>query len=97
MTMRKAHWSVAEAKASLSAVLEDAKTSPQVIENRGTAVAVVVSIAAYRECIGDPDDDVGSSRWKEFLRWNEGLRSRGGATLAVAAREPRPDPFRPKR
>ncbi|NOU34153.1 MAG: type II toxin-antitoxin system prevent-host-death family antitoxin [Polyangiaceae bacterium] len=53
---------MAEAKASLSAVLEDAKTRPQVIENRGTAVAVVVSIAAYRECIGDPDDDVGSSR-----------------------------------
>lgn len=95
--MRKAHWSVAEAKASLSAVLEDAKTSPQVIENRGTAVAVVVSIATYRECVGDPDDDPGSSRWKEFLRWNEGLRARGGATLAVASREPRPDPFRPKR
>ena len=93
MTMKKAHWSVANAKASLSAVLENAKAAPQVIENRGTAVAVIVSIDAYRERIGDPDEDTESSRWLSFLRWNEGARHHNGATLAPSPRKPRADPF----
>lgn len=40
-------WSVSAAKARLSEVLGEAKRAPQVIENRGTAVAVVLSAEAY--------------------------------------------------
>lgn len=40
-------WSVSKAKAELSEVLARARRSPQVIENRGTAVAVVVSKAEF--------------------------------------------------
>ena len=36
-------WSVSEAKARLSELLSRARRGPQVIENRGEAVAVVIS------------------------------------------------------
>lgn len=41
-------WSVSEAKARLSALLHRARKEPQVIENRGEEVAVVLSMEAYR-------------------------------------------------
>ncbi|MEW6431728.1 MAG: type II toxin-antitoxin system Phd/YefM family antitoxin [Myxococcota bacterium] len=41
-------WSVSEAKAKLSALLAKARRAPQVIENRGEAVAVVLSMDEYR-------------------------------------------------
>ncbi len=41
-------WSISEAKARLSALLVDTRGGPQVIENRGEAVAVVLSIADYQ-------------------------------------------------
>jgi prevent-host-death family protein len=94
MTMTKAHWSVAQAKASLAQVLSDATLGPQVIERRGKPVAVVLSLADYQEAIGDPDDGgLTVTRWKRFLRASSELRSRGGATLAVSRRAPRASPF----
>ena len=41
-------WSVAEAKARLSEVLNQTQQEPQVIENRGREVAVVLSMADYQ-------------------------------------------------
>lgn len=41
-------WSVSEAKAKLSALLAKARRVPQVIENRGEEVAVVMSMDEYR-------------------------------------------------
>ncbi len=92
--MTKAHWSIAQAKASLSQVVSDAALGPQVIEKRGKAVAVVLSLADYKEAIGDPDDGaLKVTRWKGFLRASSELRSLGGATLAVSRRLPRGSPF----
>src|ERR1700677_1262333 len=94
MTMTKAHWSVAQAKASLSQVLSDATLGPQVIEKRGKPVAVVLSLADYKDAIGDPDDGaLMVTRWKGFLRASSELRSVGGATLAVSRRVSRASPF----
>src|SRR5471032_149386 len=94
MTMKKAHWSVAQAKASLSQVLSDASVQPQVIEKRGKPVAVVLSLQDYQDAIGDPDDGaLKGTRWQGFLKASAELRSRGGATLAIPRRLPRPSPF----
>ena len=41
-------WSVSEASARLSALLADAHAEPQVIEDHGVALAVVLSIADYQ-------------------------------------------------
>ncbi len=41
-------WSVSEAGARLSALLADARAEPQVIEDQGVALAVVLSIADYQ-------------------------------------------------
>ena len=49
MSKRKTHWSVADAKASLSEVLEQATSSgPQTITRRGEPVAVVVSVEEWK-------------------------------------------------
>jgi prevent-host-death family protein len=94
MTMRKRHWSVAEAKASLSRVLHDAEHAPQVIEKRGEVVAVVVSIDAYRRALGDPDQQrAEGAPWREFLAKSAELRAGGGFDLALPGREERLDPF----
>jgi prevent-host-death family protein len=47
MSVRR--WNVAEAKAKLSEVLSQASREPQVIENRGREVAVVLSIQDYQD------------------------------------------------
>lgn len=91
MTMTKAHWSVAQAKASLSKVLAAAAGAPQVIEKRGKPVAVVVAMDDYQEALGDPAKPRGS--WAAFLRKSDELRAAGGATLAVSRRKTRKSPF----
>lgn len=94
MTMTKAHWSVADAKASLSRVLADAAESPQVIEKRGKPVAVVISLEDYQQALGDPADAAKRlGRWRAFLRASSELRASGGATLAAARREARGSPL----
>lgn len=46
--MKHTHdWSVAEAKAKLSAVIEQARTAPQTITRNGRPAAVVVSIEEW--------------------------------------------------
>lgn len=92
MTMKQAHWSVAGAKAALSQVIARAESSPQVIEKRGTPVAVVVSYADFQKAAGD-SGSLRGSRWQKFLSASAALRARGGATLKLPKREARPDPF----
>jgi prevent-host-death family protein len=95
MTMkREQHWSIAEAKASLSRVLHDAESTPQVIENRGRPVAVVVSFDAYARTIGDPDaKSIEGSMWNAFLASSAQLRERHGAKIPIAKRTRRRSPF----
>jgi prevent-host-death family protein len=94
MTMTKAHWSVAQAKASLSRVLADAALLPQVIERRGKPVAVVVSMADYQQALADP---AAAARrlgtWRAFLKTSSDLRAAGGVALAPLRREARKSPF----
>lgn len=98
MTMKKTHWSVAQVKASLSQVLREAETAPQVIERRGTAVAVVVSLEQYRASLGDPADASAMlGRWQAFLRASAAVRESGGGTLARTKRAARRSPFGPAR
>jgi prevent-host-death family protein len=94
MTMTKAHWSVAQAKASLSRVLADAALLPQVIERRGKPVAVVVSMADYQQALGDPAEASRRlGKWRSFLRTSSELRAAGGAALSLPRRETRRSPF----
>jgi prevent-host-death family protein len=93
--MTKEHWSVAGAKAALSQVIERSEGAPQVIEKRGRPVAVVVSFTDYTVAVGGSGlGSLRGSKWQRFLAKSAELRARGGATLAVPRRGPRPDPFR---
>lgn len=92
--MTKAHWSVAQAKASLSRVLAEAAGSPQVIAKRGKPVAVVLSLEDYQQALGDPADAAHRlGRWRAFLHASRELRAAGGATLAATRRQPRKSPL----
>jgi prevent-host-death family protein len=92
--MTKAHWSVAQAKASLSRVLADASLVPQVIERRGKPVAVVVSMADYQQALGEPAEASRRlGKWHRFLSVSGVLRASGGAALALPRRESRRSPL----
>jgi len=93
MTMSKAHWSVAAAKAELSRVIAQSSMAPQIIEKRGQPVAVVVSFADYQLAVGE-GGTLRGSKWQGFLEKSRELRVRGGAVIELPARESRRDPFR---
>ncbi len=87
-------WSVSEAKAKLSAVLASARRAPQLIENRGEPVAVVLSPAEYERLTAAlaPARPGAMQRWLE-----ESARLRGaGVELELPRRgddRTRPLPF----
>ena len=96
--MSKAPWSVARAKAALSQVIHDAEAAPQIIENRGRPVAVVVSFSDYEHAVGKAGSgSLAGSRWQRFLAVSAKLREQGGAVIRLPRRQPRRDPFRPAR
>ncbi len=64
MTMSSRRWSIASAKAEFSAVVRRAARSPQVIENRGEPVAVVLSFDAYQRVA---EHQGARERWSAFL------------------------------
>ena len=86
-------WSVSDAKARLSDVLREATHRPQVIENRGQEIAVVLGIDEYRRLRAIQEKTAPRQRLAEFLRDTERLRNEGGAELELPRREPRPSPF----
>jgi prevent-host-death family protein len=86
-------WSVAEAKAQLSRVIADAEDETQVIESRGTEVAVVLGTAKYRELVALADKAKPKTRLEEFLALSRRIRDAGGAELEVPARARRKSPF----
>jgi prevent-host-death family protein len=86
-------WQVAEAKAKLSKLLDDAARDPQLIERRGTPVAVVLGIEAYRAATEQLAATSAEERMRGFLERCAALRADGGITLAVPRRVPRPSPF----
>ena len=90
MTMSSRRWNIATAKAELSRVLRHARRQPQVIENRGEPVAVVIAFDHFARL---SDRERRSTRWKSFLDLSAALRAQGGAELDLPARRARPSPF----
>jgi prevent-host-death family protein len=89
MTM-SARWNVASAKAELSRVIERARRAPQVIEKRGTPVAVVVGFADYERMA---EREHGAARWRSLLQLSASLREEGGVELDIPARRARRSPL----
>lgn len=93
MTMTK-RWSIAAAKAELSHVVRESQTQPQLIENRGEPVAVLVGIDEYRRLA---ERDEAAARLQRFLELSAAIRAEGGVELELPRRTPRPSPFARKR
>ncbi len=83
-------WSVSEAKARLSEVLTRARRGPQVIENRGEAVAVVISKQEFdrlQQLRAEPRP----SAMAELLELTRTLKAEGELELELPARPLEPD------
>jgi prevent-host-death family protein len=83
---RAARWSVSEAKARLSALIDRAADHPQTIERRGKPLAVVVSVDQFAASDG-------AIRWQRFLEVSAEIRRAGGAELSVPRRRSGRSPF----
>ena len=94
MTMSSRRWNIATAKAELSRVLRRARRQPQVIENRGEPVAVIVAFDEYRRL---SDRERRSTRWQSFLDLSAAFRAEGGVEFDIHARRARPSPFERQR
>jgi len=83
-------WSVSEAKARLSEVLSRARRGPQVIENRGEAVAVVVSKAEF-DRLQQAQARPQPTALAALVDFTEKLKQGGDLALEIPARTLEPD------
>ena len=83
-------WSVSEAKARLSEVLARARKGPQVIENRGEPVAVVISKAEF-DRLQQLHAPPRPSAMAELLEFTRKLKAQGDLELELPRRELEPD------
>jgi prevent-host-death family protein len=86
-------WKVADAKARLSEVLSEAQREPQIIENRGRAVAAIIGVEAYRKLKVAQEHAEPQRRLAAFLRYSAALREGEGPELEPPPRRPRRSPF----
>ena len=91
--MKRANWSVSEAKAKFSEVVHEAQRHAQVIKNRGIEVAVVIGVDEYREFRSIRSQLAPAGRLKDFLSLSDALRVEGGVDFIVPPRRDRPDSF----
>ena len=82
-------WSVSEAKARLSEVLSRARQGPQVIENRGEAVAVVISKQEF-DRLQALRAEPRPSAMAELLSFTRKLQEQGDLELSLPPRELEP-------
>lgn len=75
------NWSVSEAKARLSELLGKVRRAPQVIENRGEEVAVVISMAEYQRLRGLEAQPV-ETPMQRWLAHVEQLKREAGGDLS---------------
>lgn len=94
VTMTANHWSIASAKAELSQLVRRAQRAPQILENRGEPVAVVVAIETYRRF---EDQASRREKWLAFLELSRAVGAKAAGELELPARAPRPDPLRRRR
>jgi prevent-host-death family protein len=87
-------WSIATAKAEFSRLVSEARSEPQVIENRGRAVAVVVSSEEYQRLAQGQD---ATARWRAVFDLSAEIREEGGAAISLPRRRPRRSPLPPER
>ena len=88
-------WNIGAAKAELSNVVRRAQRTPQILENRGEPVAVVIAMHDYRTF---SESQRREANWQEFLRLGAEIRGKGGPALEIPARTSRRDPFeKPRR
>ncbi|MBY0275985.1 type II toxin-antitoxin system prevent-host-death family antitoxin [Candidatus Binatia bacterium] len=92
--MTTARWNVASAKAELSRVLERARRAPQIIEKRGTPIAVVLGIEDDARLA---EGQRKANQSKRFLAQSAALRREDGVDLEIPERTARPSPFERKR
>lgn len=90
--MDRKNWSAAEAKANFSRLLREAQSQPQIIENRGSEVAVVVGMEEYLALRDAQSQSLPAARMAEFLRYSEELRGSGGPELLPQLRHDRDVP-----
>ncbi len=90
MTMSRSRWSIAAAKAELSNVVRRAQRVPQVLENRGEPVAVLVGIDEYRRTA---ERGAATARWSAFLDLTAELRADGALEIEIPPRTTRASPF----
>ncbi|MBI2565790.1 MAG: type II toxin-antitoxin system Phd/YefM family antitoxin [Candidatus Schekmanbacteria bacterium] len=93
MENRDARWSVSEAKARFSEVLDRARVQPQIIENRGKEMAIILDMSAYRRLQAHEAVAAQNTRIAEFLRTCKEIQEEGGAELELPPREVRSSPF----
>jgi prevent-host-death family protein len=94
VTKRKgAAWGLAEAKARLSEVLQQAAQEPQTIKRRGKPVAAVVDIAQFGETQRRALAGSAQQRMQAFLAASGEVRRHGGVELRIAKRRARKSPF----
>jgi prevent-host-death family protein len=78
-------WNVASAKARLSELLKKTRSGPQVIENRGEPVAVVLSKAEY-DRLQSAAAEPRPTAMREFLDRTAKLRGQDGLELELPPR-----------
>jgi prevent-host-death family protein len=79
------NWNVATAKARLSELLKKARGGPQVIENRGEPVAVVLSTAEYQR-LQQAAEAPRPSAMHAVVELTQGLRGADGLGLELPRR-----------
>jgi prevent-host-death family protein len=80
-------WSIAEAKARLSELVEKATEEPQEITNRGRDVAVVVAKDDWDAMLAGRSAEA-RTPMQRFLELTEALKQKGDLTLRVPRRRP---------
>ena len=83
-------WSVSEAKAKLSEVLQRARRTAQVIESRGEAVAVVISKSEY-DRLQSLGHEPRPTALAQLIEWTEALKAEGDLELDADPRRVEPD------
>jgi prevent-host-death family protein len=66
-------WNIVETKAKLSEVLKRANIEPQIIENRGEPIAVILSMEEFNRLSQIAGENKKSATMKDFLRLSKNL------------------------
>jgi len=86
-------WSVSQAKARFSEVVDAAQSHPQKIANRGKDIAIVMSMKEYASLRELKDLAAPEARMREFLRFSEDISRDAEGDFEIPKSADRPSPF----